>query len=255
MKNSNRLYKLPIRSIVPNALTILSLSAGLAGLKYGFLGMWEASVIAILIAGILDGLDGRVARMLKGATNFGAELDSLVDFVNFGVVPAMVMYMWVLKDIKGVGWFFALLFAVCMVLRLARFNTMSKDELTDKELSKEFFTGVPAPAAAALALWPMILHFETGFDLFKNPWVCIVYMGFMAFLTVSTLPTFSFKTVKVKKEHVLFYLIGVAAVATMLLNFAWITLSVIGSLYLGLMPVAYFSMQKKLKAQAEAKKP
>jgi len=228
----------PIRSLVPNAITVLALCAGMSAMRFAVLGRWEGAVIAILIAGVFDGLDGRVARLLNGSSKFGAELDSLSDIVSFGVAPALIMYSWTLRDVKGVGWLLALIFTTTMALRLARFNTMSRREDVDEAERRDFFAGIPAPAAAALALWPMILTFLTEVEFFRNPVFCVIYLGIIAALTVSNVPTFSFKKLSIKREYVLFYLLGIAIFATLLVTHIWATMSLVGLFYVATIPVA-----------------
>lgn len=244
MPTARRLPILPIRSLIPNALTILALSAGMSAIRFAILERWEAAVIAILVAGVFDGLDGRVARLLKGSSKFGAELDSLSDIVSFGVAPALVMYMWTLSGVKGLGWGVALTLAICMALRLARFNTMMKSDEPEAKGSKDYFTGIPAPATAALAVFPMMLYFETGYEIFKQPLFCALYVGIIAFLSVSSIPTFSFKRIAIRREYVLFYLLGIGILAHFLLTQMWITMSVIGLLYLIMIPVAFSRFRK-----------
>ncbi len=155
-----RLKELSINKMLPNVLTVLALCAGLTSMRFGLQERWEAAVWAIIIAGIFDGLDGRIARLLRSSTKFGAELDSLSDVVSFGVAPAILLYLWTMNGAGNVGWVLVLLFAVCCGLRLARFNTMLGEP--DPPWAHNFFTGVPAPAGAGLVLLPMIMSFEFG---------------------------------------------------------------------------------------------
>jgi len=240
-------HTFPLRSLVPNAITVLAICAGMSALRFAILGRWEGAVLAVLIAGVLDGLDGRMARLLKGTSKFGAELDSLSDIVSFGVAPAVIMYTWVLRDVKGIGWLLALIFTTAMALRLARFNTMSEDTETDAddEEKRDYFSGIPAPASAALVLWPMILYFLTGVDFLRNPVFCIIYMGVIAALTVSNVPTFSFKKLSIKREYVLFYLLGISILATLLVTQVWATMSVVGLIYIMTIPVAMVRHRRK----------
>lgn len=231
----------PVRSLIPNALTVLALCAGMYAIRFALLGKWELAVGSILIAGVFDALDGRVARLLKGTSKFGAELDSLSDLVCFGVAPALMMYMWTLRDVRGLGWLAALMLVVCTALRLARFNTMSEEE----EGRGDYFSGIPAPAAAALTLFPMILFFEFELDLFKTPLACAIYVGVVAGFCVSTIPTFSFKRVGIAREHVLFYLLGIAFLASILVTHLWATISAIGILYILSIPLAYKISRKR----------
>lgn len=243
----------PIRSLVPNAITVLAICAGMSALRFAILGRWEGAVLAVLIAGVLDGLDGRMARLLNGSSKFGAELDSLSDIVSFGVAPAIIMYTWVLRDVKGVGWLIALIFTTAMALRLARFNTMSADENADEEEKRDYFSGIPAPAAAGLALWPMILYFQTEMDFLKNPIFCIIYMGIIAALMVSSVPTFSFKKLSINREYVLFYLLGISIFATLLVTHIWLTMSVVGLLYIMTIPIAVIYHRRKFGQKSNDK--
>ncbi|MCF8474287.1 MAG: CDP-diacylglycerol--serine O-phosphatidyltransferase [Emcibacter sp.] len=243
----NKRHIFPIRSLVPNAITVLAICAGMSAIRFAILGRWEGAVLAVLIAGVLDGLDGRMARLLKGSSKFGAELDSLSDIVSFGVAPAVILYSWALRDVKGIGWLIALIFTTAMALRLARFNTMSQSENINKKENQDYFTGIPAPASAALALWPMILYFLTDIDFFKNPVFCVIYVGLIAAMTVSNIPTFSFKRLSIKREYVLFYLLGIAVLATLLVTHVWATMSVIGLFYIITIPMAVVYHKRKFK--------
>jgi len=241
-QSERRFPIVPLRSMVPNMLTILALCSGMFGMRFAILENWSAAVVAILVAGVFDGLDGRVARMLKGTSKFGAELDSLSDIVSFGVAPALIMYMWVLSDVKGLGWTVALAFATCTALRLARFNTAESIQTEKKKKSKkdtDFFQGIPAPASAALALWPMMISFETGWALFSNPWFCSFYVAAIAALTVSKIPTYSFKRLAVRSNYILLYMLGIVLLASSLVTHLWETMSVIGICYIALIPFAY----------------
>ena len=161
---------LHINKMIPNFLTILAISAGMSAIRFGLEEQWENAALAILAAAILDALDGRVARILKGASKFGAELDSLSDFISFGVAPAMLLYLWAMQHFGPFGWMLTVLFSVSMALRLARFNTMLEVDSLPVWTSN-FFAGVPAPAAAGLVLMPMILSFIVGDSFFRSPFV------------------------------------------------------------------------------------
>ncbi|PCI50552.1 MAG: CDP-diacylglycerol O-phosphatidyltransferase [Alphaproteobacteria bacterium] len=240
-----------MRSLVPNAITILAICAGMSALRFAILGRWEGAVLAVLIAGVLDGLDGRMARLLKGTSKFGAELDSLSDIVSFGVAPAVIMYTWALRDVKGIGWLLALIFTTAMALRLARFNTMNDDKNADDEEQRDYFSGIPAPASAALALWPMILYFLTDIEFLKNPVFCIIYLGVIAALTVSSVPTFSFKKLSINRKYVLFYLLGISILATLLVTHIWATMSVVGLLYIITIPMAMVRHRRRFGRSAK----
>lgn len=251
MPLSNNRHIFPIRSLVPNAITVLAICAGMSALRFAILGHWQGAVLAVLIAGVLDGLDGRMARLLKGSSKFGAELDSLSDIVCFGVAPAVIMYTWVLGDVKGIGWLVALIFTTAMALRLARFNTMSEEAEDNDAERRDYFAGLPAPASAALALWPMILYFLTDMEFLRNPVFCIIYMGVIAALTVSSVPTFSFKKLNIKREFVLFYLLGISILATLLVTHIWATMSVVGLLYILTIPIAIIRHRRRFGQRAK----
>ncbi|MEX2009644.1 MAG: CDP-diacylglycerol--serine O-phosphatidyltransferase, partial [Dongiaceae bacterium] len=163
-----RLRDQSFNRLIPNILTVLALCAGLTSIRFAFQERWEMAVFAIVIAGVLDGLDGRIARLLDGSSKFGAELDSLSDFLAFGVAPALLLYYFTMKSVVGIGWALALLFAVCCALRLARFNT-KVDNADLPAWTGRFFTGVPAPAGAGLALLPVFATFEFGSGFFDHP--------------------------------------------------------------------------------------
>lgn len=237
-KRPRRFRKITVRTLLPNMVTLLALCAGLTAIRMAFEGRYELAVAAVLLAGFLDGLDGRIARALKGATKFGAELDSLADAVNFGVVPALMMYLWAFQDqATQLGWIVVLLFAVCCALRLARFNVSLEDP--DKPAwSADFFKGVPAPMGAILALLPLYIS-HMGFEnIHAWPIVIIVYMAAIAALMVSRVPTFSGKKLghTIPREMVLPVMVGLAFFAAMLFTFTWTVLSAVALLYLCSIP-------------------
>ncbi len=238
-----RLREQSLNRLIPNILTVLALCAGLTSIRFAFQERWELAVIAILIAGVLDGLDGRIARLLDGASKFGAELDSLSDFVSFGVAPALLLYYWTLKSIDGMGWAVALLFAVCCGLRLARFNTkLDNDDLP--AWTGRFFTGVPAPAAAGLAMMPLFATFEFGAGFFDRPFISGALLTAIAVLMVSRLPTYSFKRTRVPHDYVIPMLLGVAALTAVMVSNTWLTLMAIGVLYAGSLPFSYLAHRR-----------
>lgn len=244
-----RIPGLSINRLIPNILTLLALCAGLTSIRFGLHGAWEKAVLAIILAAVFDGLDGRVARLLQGTSKFGAELDSLSDFVCFGVAPGMLLYFWTMQGAGGIGWAMVLLYTVCCGLRLARFNTM----LGQADLppyAYNFFTGVPAPAAAGVVLLPMVASFEFGNGFFDSPTVVSVFLAGVAFLMVSTIPTYSFKKVRIPNAWVLPLLLIVGVLAAFLVTEPWKTLAVLGSLYVLLIPVSVRSF-RRLKDKAE----
>ncbi|WP_049767854.1 CDP-alcohol phosphatidyltransferase family protein [Parvibaculum lavamentivorans] len=238
-RRARHFSKLPVRTIIPNALTILALCAGLTAIRFAIEGRFEAAVVAIIIASVFDALDGRIARMLQGSTRFGAELDSLTDFVNFGVAPVVVLYLWSLGEIGGIGWIAVLGFAVCCALRLARFNVALEDP--DKPVwAGNFFVGVPAPAAAGLVMLPLYLSFIGVTWLKEVPLLIAIHVFAIAFLMVSQLPTFSGKRMglRIRRDMVLPILLLVGLSAAVILSYPWIAFTALCALYLVSIPVA-----------------
>ncbi|HLZ65227.1 MAG TPA: CDP-diacylglycerol--serine O-phosphatidyltransferase [Aliidongia sp.] len=240
---------LSINRMIPNMLTLLALCAGMTAIRFAVVGKFEQGVSAILIAGVLDGLDGRIARLLKSTSSFGAQLDSLADFISFGVAPAVLLYIWTMSMIGSLGWAVACLFAVCMALRLARFNTQLG--LPDPPpYAYNFFTGVPAPAAAGLSLLPVVASFEFGDTFFHSPYLVAATTALIAGLMVSRVPTFSFKRFRVPHNWVVPTMLGIGAFAAFLAAEPWETLLVTGLIYLGLIPLSIRSF-RRLKHAAE----
>lgn len=237
--------ELPLMSLLPNLMTVGAICAGMTAIRFAFQGNFEVSVQLILLACILDGLDGRVARMTKSESLLGAELDSLADFANFGIAPALMLYAWALHDLKGAGWIAVMFFAICCVLRLARFNVDNKAE-ADAEVddSAEFFIGVPAPAGALLVLLPMFLSFLWFENLQSMGGIIAVYMVFVGFLLVSRIPTYSFKTTTVHRNRSQFILIGFAVLAAMLLTYPWSSLVALDMAYFGIIIWSFFKYRK-----------
>lgn len=246
--SKEKLTTLPFRKIAPNIVTMLALCAGVTSIRYSVQEDWAKAVICIFLAAFFDGLDGRVARMLKGSTKFGAELDSLCDFVSFGVAPAILMYQWTLFDLPKFGWFFCLLFSIAMSMRLARFNTMLDDE-PQPEYWHHFFVGVPAPAAAALAIMPIMMTFdfpELEYIVRSNTF-CSTLMLIVAFLMVSRIPTISTKKMKVPTYMFMPMMLIVALFASFIISQPWMTLGIITALYALSIPVGVFVFLKEKK--------
>ncbi len=239
-----RLRNLPLNSLAPNILTTLALCSGLTSIRFSLAERWQLAVAAILVAAIFDALDGRLARLLKGTSKFGAELDSLSDFLCFGVAPVLLMYLWTLESLGNFGWLAVLAFAVACALRLARFNT-ALDEPDKPVWMSNFFTGVPAPMGAALALLPMMLTFAMGDGLFRSPYLIFFWCLCVGFLMVSRIPTFSGKKIKVRRDYVLPLLFLVGVLGTLLATEPWITLSVLLVGYLCLMPLGVRSYRRQ----------
>ena len=243
-----RFRDLSINRMIPNILTLLALAAGLTAIRFGLDGRWEHAVLAIIVAAVLDALDGRIARLLKGASKFGAELDSLSDFVCFGVSPVLVLYLWTMKDAGRLGWVLVMLFTICCGLRLARFNVMMEDHDAPAWQAR-FFTGIPAPAGGGLVLLPMILSFQGGEGFFRQPWVVGIFMLVIAGMLVSTIPTYSFKKLKISRHWILPTMLITAAIAVFLINAPWLTLSVVGLAYICSIPLSYRAQQALQKAE------
>lgn len=230
-KHTQRIKELPFNRMIPNILTLLALAAGLTSIRFALLQQWEHAALSLVVAAVLDTMDGRVARLLKGASRFGAELDSLSDFVCFGVSPALILYLWAMQDAGRPGWILVMLFAMCCGLRLARFNVATDDEKAPA-WKANFFAGVPAPAGAGLVLLPLILSFQIESDFFRNPWVVAAFLFAVGGLLVSSVPTYSFKKLKISRNSVLPTMLIVAGVAAFSVSVPWLTLSTVLGLYL-----------------------
>jgi CDP-diacylglycerol--serine O-phosphatidyltransferase len=238
-----RFRRIPVRMLVPNVITLLALCAGLTAIRLAFEGRTELALGAIVFAAILDGIDGRVARMIKGQSRFGAELDSLADFVNFGVAPALMLYFWQLRELGNVGWIAAMIFAISGGLRLARFNA-TMDDPNKPAFAANYFTGVPAPAGAICVLLPMYLVLIGAPQLPVT--VTAVFTLTIAFLMVSRLPVFSGKMIgaKVAPEMVLPVVVLVVLFIAVLVSYPWHLLTGGSLLYLALLPVGWMSYRK-----------
>ncbi|MGV8996533.1 MAG: CDP-diacylglycerol--serine O-phosphatidyltransferase [Parvibaculaceae bacterium] len=247
---------LPIRTVIPNALTVLALCAGLTAIRFGLEGRFEASVAAIIIASIFDALDGRVARFLKGTSKFGAELDSLTDFVNFGVAPVLVLYLWSLSAIGGIGWIAVLGYAVCCALRLARFNVALEDP--DKPAwSANYFVGVPAPAGALIVMLPLYLDF-IGMPFFRSwPLIVALHCVLVAFLMISQVPTFSGKRMglRIERDMVLPILVCVGISAAVVLSYPWYAFTFIALGYLCALPLGIMRYRQHKMRSASVTEP
>lgn len=221
---------LPLIQLLPNLVTITAICAGLTAIRFGFQHDYERAVQLILLAGLLDGLDGRLARFLRCQTLLGAELDSLADFLNFGVAPGLILYSWALQDFRGIGWIAVLCYAICCVLRLARFNVSNK---TNTEApATNFFVGVPSPAGAVLVMLPMYVSFLFT-DLPQSPPELVApYVVMIGLFMISKVPTYSFKNLSVPREKAKFLLIGYVLLAGALLTYLWATLAVLSLAYI-----------------------
>jgi CDP-diacylglycerol--serine O-phosphatidyltransferase len=248
-----RFHPIPVRMLVPNVITLLAICAGLTAIRLSTEGRMELAVYAIVFAAVLDGLDGRVARMIKGQSKFGAELDSLADFVNFGVAPGLILYFWQLHELNNVGWIAAMIFAICNSLRLARFNA-TLDDPNLPPFAANYFTGVPAPLGAITVLLPIYLSF-LGMPM--PPAVLpALFTLLIGFLMVSRLPVFSGKAVKMRvpREMVLPVVVAVVLFIALLISYPWHILSAVSVAYLLSLPwgwKSYREQARSLAAQVE----
>jgi CDP-diacylglycerol---serine O-phosphatidyltransferase len=245
-----RFKSIPVRVLLPNLITLLALCSGVTAIRLGIEGRYELAVGCVILAILLDAIDGRLARMLKGSSRFGAELDSLADFVNFGVAPAVLIHLWSLHALRNLGWIVALALAVCCALRLARFNVAIEDP--DKPAwTMNFFTGIPAPAGAGLAMLPMYLGFlgiPASGELAAK--FILPYIAAIAMLMVSRVPTFSAKNIgqRVSREMVLPILAIAAFTVAMLIAFTWEVLTFIALLYIVMLPLGMKSYYRQKQA-------
>lgn len=250
---ARRFRNVPLRIVLPNLVTLLSLCLGLTAIRFATEGAFERAVFAIVAAAVFDGVDGRLARALKGTTRFGAELDSLADFVDFGVAPALTLYFWNMHEIKSFGWFAAMVFAIAMALRLARFN-VGFDDPDKPAWSSNFFTGMPAPAGALAALLPLYLHLSALGWMFDRWAVAleIVYLLCVAGLMASRIPHFSGKAIgRVPREQVIPILFGVAVLVLLLVTFPMEVLAALTLAFLALIPLSFRSHRGYLRRDAE----
>lgn len=243
--------QIPVRPLLPNVVTLLALCAGLTSLRMSIEGRYDLAVLAIAIAAVLDAIDGRVARILRGTSRFGAELDSLTDFVNFGVAPAILLFIWTLGDVRSLGWIAALIFAICCALRLARFN-VALDNPNRPEWQGNYFVGMPAPAGAMTVLLPVYMEFVGAPHGKWTAPLVLVYMLAVALLMVSRVPTFSGKLVgqRVRRDFVLPLFVVLVAVVALLVTYPWETATVGTLVYLATLPFSWSSWQRHERADA-----
>ncbi|MDP1749429.1 MAG: CDP-diacylglycerol--serine O-phosphatidyltransferase [Reyranella sp.] len=247
-----RLHGFSINRLIPNILTLAALCSGLTSIRFALQGEMRLAVIAIIVASIFDALDGRVARRLGVASRFGAELDSLSDFLCFGVTPALVLYLASLKDGGALGWVVTLMFPICSALRLARFNTALVSDTPPPVWTGSFFTGVPAPAGALLALIPLMVSFEIEAAWPRHALVVGTVLVAVGGLMVSRLPTYSFKKGRVPRHLVLPSLLGAALVMGVLASAPWIALSLIGLAYVALIPFSWMAYRRQASQDRQA---
>jgi CDP-diacylglycerol--serine O-phosphatidyltransferase len=239
-----------LRALVPNAITSAAMCSGLTGIRFAITGEWEKSVLAVILAGILDGVDGRVARMMKAQSRFGAELDSLADSLSFGVAPALILFLWSLNDLPRLGWFAALAFAVCCALRLARFNARIDTE-DQPHKSAGFLTGVPAPVGAGLAFLPLYLWAASGLEVFREPALVGLWIAGIAFLMISNVATLSWSSMRPRRSIRLEVIAVVGIMLAALLTEPWWTLVAICALYIALVPlgIVRYARVKRLRGR------
>ena len=231
------------RHLLPNALTLIGVCLGISSIKFALDGNYSLSVIFLLFAALLDGLDGRIARLIDGTSEFGKELDSLTDFVSFGIAPAFILFFWELKNYGKIGWAITLIFSVCCVLRLARFNLTKIQK--EEEWKANFFEGIPSPAGGILVLMPLIYElssFNIGFEI-KNltPYLSVV----ISFLLISKIPTFSFKKIAIQRKLTIFLFLGIGIVSICLIFYTFETLLFLGIIYFLLITIGLMSYKKK----------
>lgn len=240
---------IPFRAMIPNAITALALCFGLTGVSLAIGGEWDKALGAIVLAGVLDGIDGRIARLLRAQSKFGAELDSLSDNIAFGTAPALILFLWSLQSAPRFGWIAALALAVCCALRLARFNARI-DAAEQPHKSAGFNTGVPAPAGAGLAFVPMYLWLITGDELFRAWQGVMAWTLFVAALMISSLPTYSWSSLRIRSGWRLFALAGIALLGALLIRAPWHTLLAIAAIYLALIPLSLLSYERVRRRRA-----
>ena len=233
------------RYILPNLLTLIGVCLGISSIKFALDSNYSLAIIFLMVAALLDALDGRIARLIKGTSEFGKELDSLTDFVSFGIAPAFIMYFWELKNFGKIGWAITLIYSVCCVLRLARFNLTKINE--EESWKENFFEGIPSPAGGILILLPLIYelsNFEFIQDVRKfTPYLIII----IAALLISKLPTFSLKKITIPRKLTIFILLGVGIIFVSLIFFTFESLFILGIGYLSLLPVSFVIYKKRNK--------
>jgi CDP-diacylglycerol--serine O-phosphatidyltransferase len=249
--------KLSLHKMIPNMITLTAMAAGMTAMKYAIVGKWEEAVIAIVVAAFMDAFDGAAARLLKAQSKLGAELDSLSDFVSFGVAPALVTFLWAMRDAGRYGWIVTLIFMMAVALRLARFNVSKAEETPDDPLSK-YFTGVPSPVGAGLALLPMIVSFQLdsqadagALHIVTHPYAVGFWLITLAAMMVSHIPTFSSKQIRVTQKMSVPALAIFGILIAGLINEPWPTLTFFGVVYLFSLPwsVRHYAQKKKFLAQ------
>ena len=251
-KNFNLVSNKNSRIILPNIFTLVGVCIGLSSIKFAFDGRFEIAVIAIIVASIIDGLDGRIARLIKGTSKVGKELDSLTDVISFGVAPAFIMYFWKLNELGRIGWLICLIYVVCVALRLARFNVNSSNQSYWQE---NFFEGVPSPAGGVLVLMPLIFSFsELQLIQINFDYIVPLFFVVISILLISKIPTYSLKRIVVPRSTTIFLLFGIVLYFGLLLIYNFNTILLSGLIYLAVIPVSivhYFKIKSQFKTQLE----
>lgn len=237
---------MPLFRLLPNVVTLIAICIGLTAIRFAMEGDFLKATTFVILAAFMDAVDGRLARFLNSTSDFGAQLDSLADFANFGVAPGFVIYLWVnsFADIRGFDWAVVLLFAMCNAIRLARFNVDSSKDSINPILEKYFFKGIPAPCGASMAMLPMVLTYEFGQGFYTNPCVIIGYVMVVALLMASRVPTISIKKIPVHNEYVYLTLLVLGIIVIGLVVEPWLTLAIVGSTYALSIPVTVFYFLK-----------
>ena len=234
-----------VRMILPNMLTLIGVCIGLTSIRFSFNGQFDLAIISIIFAALIDGLDGRIARLIKGTSKVGKELDSLTDMISFGVAPAFIMYFWTLSSLGRLGWLICLIYVICVALRLARFNINSNQEASWRD---NFFEGVPSPAGGILVLTPLVISL-TNFDLIKidNNVIAPIFFIITSLLLISKFPTYSFKKIVIQRQTTIFLLFGIVLFFGFILIYPFIAISISSILYLLMIPISYFHYNKLKK--------
>jgi CDP-diacylglycerol--serine O-phosphatidyltransferase len=248
--NNQSSLHIPIYKLFPNIITIIGLCLGVSAVRYALDFKMQIAAALIIVAAFLDGLDGRIARLLNSTSNFGAQLDSLADIVSFGVAPSVVVYIWSLHEIpyRGVGWAVVLFYVTCSALRLARFNVQSNDKTTTLK-AQYYFTGIPMPSAAGITILPMISTFELLKNVNYSPWFVAIYIFAIGLLMVSNVPTFAFKKVNVKREYVMLLLVLAALLIVSIILEPWLVLPFVGLFYIAMIPISIFHYFKYFQSK------
>jgi CDP-diacylglycerol---serine O-phosphatidyltransferase len=240
---------LTLRTMAPNAITAAALCVGLTGIRFAIGGEFEKAVLAVILAGMLDGIDGRIARLLKAQSRFGAELDSLADAISFGVAPALIVYLWALQQLPRLGWFAALAYAICCVLRLARFNARI-DMADEPRKAAGYLTGIPAPVGAGLAMLPIYIWVVTGRNEVASPLPVSLWLVVVAFLMISNVPTLSWGKMRPRRSIRLEFIALAGLIVAALLTEPWLTLIAICAIYLAMIPVGVIGYARVKRRRA-----